>query len=313
MRRIFTLYFKALRSDYLLIHFSAVQLVIFAVLLALTPFHRCRIATLDFFVSTRRRSWEPLLRWSLRRVDLFIVYFRDATRVAREFGLAPGKFQFIPYKVNAYDLIRDTPVSDGGYIFVGGRSRRDFTALFGAVEDLGYPVKVVTSWEPELGVHGSRLDGLEVPLNVEVLRKDARPEFFVRCLAGARIVVIPLVKGSLTQSGIAVYMQAMAARKCTIVSSGLGVDDVLKDGQAIVVPAGDSHALRDAIEHAWNDAAYRECYAAKGYDYAVRCGDGRELRKSILQVLARSLKPGETSPALARGAWAKSLWERVHH
>jgi len=255
------------------------------VVLFLVPFNRCRITTLDFFAGDVRPWFKPLARWSLRRVARFLVYFRDASSTARTHGLSPARFHYIPFKINGYELIRAVAPRDEGYIFSGGRSRRDFALFFAAVGDLGYPVKLLTGNESDLVPHGSSLRNLTVPSNVEIFRNDSNMECFVRLLSGARLVVIPLLRGSGTQAGIGVCLQAMAARKCLIVSSGLGISDVISDSQAIVVPAGDFSALRDTIRLAWEDADLRERHAAAAADYALPLGGEDELRRSILKSL----------------------------
>ena len=125
-----------------------------------------------------------------------------------------------------------------------------------------------------------------MPENVEILHNDTDRANFVHLIAGARLVVIPLVADGQTQAGIAVYLQGMALRKCVIVSSGLGVSDVLTDGQAIIVPAGNPQALREAIDKAWNDAELREHYASTGAAYARPLGGEDELLRSVLKSLS---------------------------
>jgi glycosyltransferase involved in cell wall biosynthesis len=275
----------AFRSDHLVIHFSLPEIVFFSVFLCLTPFQRCRITTLDFFAGDIQPWLKPIGRWGLRRVSRFLVYFKDASASAQLHGIPEGRFHYIPFKINGYELIRGAQPRDEGYIFSGGRSRRDFATFFAAVEGLGYPVKLLTGDESDLAPHGSSLRGLTVPSNVEVLRNDSSMDYFVRLLAGARLVVIPLLRGTGTQAGIGVYLQAMAAGKCLIVSSGLGVSDVIDTSQAIIVPAGDVAALRDAIKLAWDDAELRGRYGRAAAEYALQLGDEDELRRSILRSL----------------------------
>jgi glycosyltransferase involved in cell wall biosynthesis len=124
-----------------------------------------------------------------------------------------------------------------------------------------------------------------VPANVEIIRKDSSMVDFVNALAGARFVVIPLLPGIATQAGIGVYLQAMAARKCVVISSGPGVSDVLDDSQAIIVPAGDVSALREAIRMAWEDPALRERYGLTAAAYALSLGGEDQLRRSVLASL----------------------------
>jgi glycosyltransferase involved in cell wall biosynthesis len=259
----------------------------FTLFLCIIPFHRCRLTTLDFFIGQPKPWMLPLIRWSLGRVNRFLVYFKDSSIFEQMLHLPRSKFYYVPFKVNAFELIQATPVRDDGYIFSGGRSRRDFATFFAAVQPLEYPVKLVTSGEEDLTPHGSSMHGLPVPDNVEILRKDSSARFFVDCMAGARLVVIPIVRDSTTQAGIGVYLQAMALRKCLIISSGLGISDVLTDHQAIIVPPGDVEALREAIDKVWRDAALRERYAEAGYRYARPLGAEDDLRRSVWAALPR--------------------------
>jgi glycosyltransferase involved in cell wall biosynthesis len=283
--RNFALLRAAFRADYLVIHFLLPEVRFFATLLFLIPFHRCRIVTLDFFIGNPKPWLKPFVSWSINRVSRLLVYFRNYAIFEKPYGIAPGKFHYIPFKINAFELIRDTPPTDESYIFSGGRSRRDFATFFAAVEPLGYPVKILTGNQADLTPHGSTLEGLRVPPNVEILTGDSSPAYFVRLLAASRFVVIPIVRDSTTQAGIGVYLQAMAAHKCVIISSGLGVSDVLSGEEALIVPAGDVHALREAIQKAWSDPALRQRYADNARSYAFPLGNEDTLRKTILHSL----------------------------
>jgi hypothetical protein len=75
---------------------------------------------------------KPLIRVALRGVYRLLVYFRDPSVFARRYGINPAKFHYIPFKINAFESVQANTPFDGGYIFSGGRSRRDFEALFSA-------------------------------------------------------------------------------------------------------------------------------------------------------------------------------------
>lgn len=283
-KRNFRLLVSALRSRHLVIHFSLPEVIFFSTALFFLPFHRCRITTLDFFAGEIPAGMGPVVRWSFRRVARFLVYFKDTAATAEFFRVPAKKFQYVPFKINGYELIQSAVARDEGYIFTGGRSRRDFATLFRVAETLGYPVKVLTGTEEELLPHGSSLKGLRVPPNVEILHNDSSIENFVHLLTGARLVVIPLLR-TRTQAGIGVCLQALAAGKCLIVSTGLGVSDVITDGQAIIVPAENADALQAAIQRAWEDAALRERYSIAARAWALPLGGEDELRRSVLRSL----------------------------
>ncbi len=281
----------ALRSDHLVLHFSLPDIVFFAAAFTLLPFLPCRITTLDFFAGPLHGPRLLLIRWSLNRVDRFLVYFKNSRVFQDSFHLPPSKFQYIPFKINAIEVIRRTQATNGDYVFCGGRSRRDFATLFAAVAPLKIPVKVLTSTEKDMNPHGSSLHGIPVPENVEIFTHDQSAEFFVAMMAASRLVVIPIVPDSTTQAGIGVYLQAMALGKCVIASTSLGVDDVLTEEQAIVVPAGDVEALRTAIDRAWSDDAWRGRFAQAGQTYALPLGGEDQLRRSILASLPSGARP----------------------
>jgi len=275
----------ALRSDHLILEFNLSDVMFFAAALFLLPFHRCRFTTFDFFVGRCVGLRFRLVRWSLSRVDRLLVYFKDSRVFEDMFGIPASKFRYIPCKINSIELIRQMRPVTGDYVFCGGRSRRDFATFLRAIEPLGIPVKIVTSTEQEMNQNGSSLAGLAIPASVEVLTHDRSAAFFVGTMAASRLVVIPIVRDTVTQAGIAVYLQAMALGKCVIVSTGLGVSDVLQGDEAIIVPAGDVEALRTAIERVWNDADLRDRFAQAGQRYALALGGEDEICRSILSAL----------------------------
>ena len=139
--------------------------------------------------------------------------------------------------------------------------------------------------------HGSTMVGLIRPENVEVICRDSEAPFFLDCMGHATLVVLPLVKETITQAGIGVYIQAMALHKCVIISGGFGVRDVLTD-QALLVPPGDAAALREAIVRLWENRAEREGYADRGYRYANLLGGEPALYRTILATLPEVRETG---------------------
>jgi glycosyltransferase involved in cell wall biosynthesis len=293
--RNFRLLKSAISADYLIIHFALAEVIFFTVLLFLIPFHRCRVATLDFFV-TRPKRWQlPIIGWSLRRLDRMLVYFRDSARFEALYGVPRTSFQYIPFKINSWQLVQKAVVSDEGYVFVGGRSRRDFRTLFEAVEHLPCPVKILTAPAAELVRHGSSLEGLTPPPNVEIFYNDSDARTFVELMAKARLVVLPILSDSAVQAGIGVYLLGMALRKCIIISEALGVNDVLLNGEARIVPPGDPGALRQAIETLWHDQSLRETYAEAGYRYAWPLGGEEQLWSSVLRAVGADRNSGDNT------------------
>jgi glycosyltransferase involved in cell wall biosynthesis len=283
-KRIWLLFRQGRSAQHLVLHFDIGDLAILSALFILSGGKRPHITTLDMFAGDPQGWKRRYVRWCVRRVDCFLVYFRDTRAVEQVLDAAPERFHYVPFKINAVDRIRATTPEEQPYIFSGGRSRRDFHTLFDAVRDLPYRVKILTSEEAAMNPHGSTMEGLQVPANVEISRRDWDQPYFIEEMAKAKLVVIPLVKGVSTQAGIGVYIQAMALHKCVIISEGLGVDDVLTD-QAVIIPAGDVDALRNAIVRYWENDALRAEVAERGYRYALPLGGEGELARSVLAAL----------------------------
>jgi len=289
----------ALGAECLIIDFALPEVIFFTALLFLIPFHKCRLYTLDFFVIRPKRWQLPIVKWSLRRIDKMLVYFRDSTQFENLYGVSRSSFEYIPFKINSWEIVKNAAASDQGYIFVGGRSRRDFRTLFEAVQGLCYPVKILTAPGPELSRHGSSLDGLTPPQNVEILYNDSDSRLFVELIANARLVVLPIVRDSAVQAGIGVYLIGMALRKCVIISEALGVSDVLLNGEACIVPPGDAAALRHAIEVLWNDDDLRAKYAEAGYRHAWPLGGEYQLYGSVLGAAGADPEIGKNTCLMA--------------
>ena len=283
-KRIWMLFWRGRHAQHLVLHFDVGDLALLSMLFSLAGGRRPKITTLDMFAGDPQGWKRRFVQWSVKRVDKFLVYFRETSALERMLAVQRERFRYVPFKINALEKVLSAKVSEEPYIFCGGRSRRDFRTLFDAVRDLPCQVRVLTSDEAGMNPHGSTMKGLEVPTNVEISRRDWDQPYFIDQMAGAKLVVIPLVKDVTTQAGIGVYIQAMALRKCVIVSQGLGVNDVLTD-QAVIVPAGDVEALREAILRYWADDVSRRSVSERGYQYATALGGEDQLARSVLASL----------------------------
>ncbi len=252
---------------------------------------RVHIAVMDLLLplpasGTVNRLKLMVRRLLLTQVDVFINYARDTRGFQRVYGIPAQKFHYVPFKINNWEQVRSQETSDEGYIFVGGQTRRDFDALFEAVRDLPFPVRVVTPNDHVLVQNGSRLPASEFPPNVTLVRDAVTPDTFVPQIAGARLAVLPILSENISPSGIGVSLQCMALGKCTIISTGPSANEVLEDGKtALIVPAGDAAALRQAILQAWQDDDLRERIAATGQAYALALGDQDRLHRDCVELV----------------------------
>ncbi len=281
---------RAMGSDYIVINCSPRDHFAFALAKTVWPFAKARIVSMDTVLSVPRReslsARTALLAkiFLFRRVHLFVEYFRDTLGYETHYGIPREKFRYIPFKINRFERVLTTHTFDGGYVFCGGNTRRDFKTLIDAVRDLPYPVRLVTMDERTIIGHGSSLDEHLLPSNVEVVRHDGS-DTFLDYIAGAKLVALPIKRENISASGIGVYLASMALGKCVVISQGPAVDQVVPDGAAVVVPPEDALALRAAIVRAYTDDVFRNTVAAAGRTYARSLGGEERLCQSLLEVL----------------------------
>jgi glycosyltransferase involved in cell wall biosynthesis len=135
-------------------------------------------------------------------------------------------------------------------------------------------------------VHSTFLDESTLPVNVKVVHDDGSLESFIGHIAQARMVVIPTKKRDFASTGTSVYLMSMALGKCVIISAGPTSDDILCDGQAVIVPSEDPRALREVIQRVYEDDTYRNQVAQTGREYALSRGDEERFFQSLLTEIA---------------------------
>ncbi|MGB5813206.1 MAG: glycosyltransferase [Polyangiales bacterium] len=249
---------------------------------------RLVVADMILFVPTtlKERLAAMVRKQLLSKVDLFLSYARHTEGIRKIYGLPASRFRYVPFKVNDPEIIARTPSTDEGYIVVAGQTRRDFTTFRKAIEGLSMPVRIVAPHQEVLLKHGSALTDVGWPDHVVFVRDAIQAKDFIPQLARARVVVLPILEMNITPSGIGVCLVAMALRKCVVVSSGPVADGLLEDGQAIVVPAGDALALREAIVAAWTNDELRTATANRGFEYARSLGDEKRLHRDVFDTIA---------------------------
>lgn len=286
-------YIKSYQYDYLLLNTPPVDLFVFALLKYIIPFNSCKYVSMDCILpvpkGTVQRIKAMILGVLFRQVDLYIEYFKNTEGYKKYYYMIENRFRYVPFKVNRIEAILKKDRYDHGYVFCGGNTRRDFQTLLEAAKGLKIPFKIVTMPNEIIMKHGSYLDDSMVPENVEVIRHDGS-ESFIDYIAGSRLVVLPIKKKNISASGIGVYLASMALGKCVVISSGVGVDEILTEGQAYIVPPEDPGALREAIMRLYDDHNLRDKYAQKGMEYAMRLGGEDRLAESALDILIEDRK-----------------------
>src|SRR5260370_37155304 len=119
------------------------------------------------------------------------------------------KFKFVPYHHTLYDSVES--VSEGDYIFSGGDYTRDYVSLISAVDGLPCRLLIVAR-------NRRYFQTIQIPKNVEVLTTS--PERFEELLAGAKLVVLPMLPGLAHSGGQTVLLNSLALGNPVILAEG---------------------------------------------------------------------------------------------
>jgi len=156
---------------------------------------------------------------------------------ARAFGVPVDRFEFVLYHATLYDAPRS--VRDEGYIFAGGDGHRDYPLLIEAVRDLPYRVVIAA-------LEKSHFKAIAIPPNIEI--RSTTSSEFIQLMAGAHLVVVPLLAMPQHVGGEQTYANAMTLGKPTIVTD-LGASDYIRHNvDGILTSPGEVASLRAAIQ-----------------------------------------------------------------
>ena len=229
----------------------------------------------------------------LNRADAIYVYSKNNSGVETYFGIKNEKFIYIPFKVNGLDLINKKYSNRKyqGYVFSGGRSRRDYHTLIKAAATLPeIPFKIVCPGSSELRRENCRIFEGELPSNVTIINDHGTLEEFLEIMSESEIVVLTTIPDNIAPAGISVYLNSMALRRPVIITEGPAVDDILTEDQAVIVKVDDVNDLRAKIKELYYDEERKKEMAENAYQYAMSLGDEKKLFKSIEQLVIELIK-----------------------
>jgi hypothetical protein len=283
---------RSFNCDYVVIICDPFSVLIQGLLHVFLFFNRCKVVSVDSVlpvpVGVKERVKASIKSLAFKGVHIFIEYFKDTRGYQKYYRINKNKFRYTPFKINRYEkvleIIDNNGIHDGGYVFCGGNTRRDFDSLIEVAKKVDIPFLIVTMDNSTIGYHGSCLDESSIPSNVKLVRHDGS-DSFLEYIAGSKLVALPIKKGNISASGIGVYIACMALKKCVVISECPAVDGILED-EAIIVPPEDPNALQQAITKAFYDDHYRDGYAARGQAYALSLGGEDSLYRSILDIVA---------------------------
>ncbi len=181
---------------------------------------------------------------ALRRIDRVLVHSRSqADALIAELALPPRVVQTINYGVDTDFWAPWTTRAEQRLVVSAGREHRDYATLATALagEDLRGFVTDSSGHSPR----ARRQEPFVWPANVE-----RGPVSFLELrelYRSAGVVVVPLLPSSFP-AGITAVLEAMAMGKAVVVTETAGLRGVVANGETgVVVPAGDTVALRDAV------------------------------------------------------------------
>jgi hypothetical protein len=208
------------------------------------PIRRRKIVICGPFVQTSSMLKKALIRRMVQGSTVCVTWSAlSVKKLSAYLDLPEDKFVFVPYKANhSREPAIDMPI--GNYVFSGGNGRRDYRTLVEAVRGTGIPTIISTT-------DSKTVEGLEMPPNVILLA--AREPAFARLMAGSRLVVFPIERGTVRGGAAANILNAMWHYKPVIAAEDIQAPEYIKDGlTGYAVLPGDASALRERIVELWN-------------------------------------------------------------
>lgn len=283
------------RPDIIIVNIDTPALLRLCLLRWVLPFRTTPIVSVDIIFSKpeglRQRLAAFTKRLLLRKVDLFVLYFRDLSGYEKFYGIGPSRAAYVPFKSNSWEVFKptDRPSSDGDYVLAAGRTKRDFATYAKAMAIAGVPAILMHQGPARLARHGTSLPDGTAPANVRFVEHDGGRRTWIEALKGARVVVVPILASTISSSGIGTYLDSMALGKAVVISDGPATRGIITD-EALIVPPGDADAMAAAVRRLWNDDEFRQQLADRARRYAEGIqGEDRLLRDVLRACVDRGL------------------------
>ena len=286
--------FRAARgADAVVLNIASIAVLKLCMLRWIMPWTRWKLISVDILLARPVTPRQKFMAWAkrvlLRRVDLFILYFHDLADYDRYYGISPARTRFVPFKSNSWEKL--PPASelsnDGEYIFTAGRTMRDLKTFVEAMRLVPYPA-VLMHLKGENVEHGTQVPNDSLPSNVKLLEHDGNRATWIERMRRAKIVVIPILPATISSSGIGTSIDAMAMRKCIVITDGQSTRGLISD-QAMVVPAQDPVAMAEAVRRGWEDAGFRVAIADRARRHAETLAGEERLHRDVARVTSEYL------------------------
>lgn len=260
LRALVAIVAAALSEPALLLDSSAGSLhpdVLACALIGLLPRSRRARVVLMGCMWERSAGWRGrverlVVRVADHGIDRYALQTTDELRTfPATWGIAPGKLRFCPYFATMEAEALDGAL-DGGHVFAGGNSHRDYGPLVEAARRFPDTPFI-------LATH--LLEDRDLPRNV--VASPVPEERFADLMRTARIVVVPMRAGLVRGTGQQTYLNAMAMGKAVVVTDVAGVRGYLDDGATGVVVDGSADGYAGALERLLSSPAVREEMGAR--------------------------------------------------
>lgn len=225
----------------------------------------------------KQKMFSYLVRHSAGIVTLGV---EEKEKLEKKFPRLAGKIEFIPFGVDL-DFFKPMDIEQDGKVFaVGFDPDRDWKTFFKAVEGVQAPIVAAT--RPQ------RVAKLQVPSNVSI--KQFTPRGLAKEYAKSSVIVVALdtSKGVNDAMGCSTLFEAMASGKPVIATNTQTMASYITDGEnGLLVPEGDSEALKRALERLLGDGGLRERLGKNARVYAETHLDAEKLGEKLADFFKR--------------------------
>ncbi len=179
----------------------------------------------------------------------------------RTWGPLKGRVRFVPWPYTLKESDLQRPATDGGRVFAGGNSLRDYDPLIEAAASIPTPIDIATNM-----LSAEQLSRCPGNVNAGPV---AEAEFH-RMMLSAAVVVVPLQPQSDRSSGQTTYVNAMVRGKAIVITDAPGVRDYIEDGRTgLIVSPGDSDEVAQAVRRLLDDPDERRLLGDQARQYAL--------------------------------------------
>jgi hypothetical protein len=217
-----------------------------------------------------------LARWSLSRIDRFVVHSRGECRQYSDWLQLPAnRFRFVHLQRPLIPITCEED-KERPFVLAMGSAHRDYATLFQAIGPLGLRTVVVAAKHA--------LKDITVPDCVEIRSNLSRDDCY-RLAQQARINVIP-ISNDTTASGQVTVIEAMCLARPIIATRCMGTEDYVEHGRTgLLVRMKTVDELRDAILRLWDDGGLRERLGADARRFAAVQFSDEAAGLSLQQIL----------------------------